>query len=61
MTGDGAGIHVEIPQEFFREHVRRTGNDLVGGRLAVGQVFLPKNDMDAQERRRTTSEISVGG
>ena len=21
-TGDGAGIHVEIPQDFFQEHVR---------------------------------------
>ena len=21
-TGDGAGIHVEIPQDFFKEHVR---------------------------------------
>ena len=21
-TGDGAGIHVQIPQDFFKEHVR---------------------------------------
>src|SRR5271155_420947 len=25
-TGDGAGIHVEIPQAFFREHIQRTGH-----------------------------------
>jgi glutamate synthase (NADPH/NADH) large chain len=58
-TGDGAGIHVEIPQEFFKEHVTRTGHDLAGGRLAVGMVFLPKNDMDAQERCRTIVESEI--
>ena len=26
MTGDGAGILVEIPQNFFRDHVGRTGH-----------------------------------
>ena len=25
-TGDGAGIHVQIPQEFFKRHIRRTGH-----------------------------------
>src|SRR3546814_20209752 len=24
-NGDGAGIHVQIPQDFFRKHVPRTG------------------------------------
>src|SRR5215510_10009964 len=27
-TGDGAGIHVQIPQDFFKEHVRRSGSVL---------------------------------
>ena len=27
-TGDGAGIHVQIPQDFFVEHVERTGHTL---------------------------------
>ncbi|GAB3440844.1 glutamate synthase large subunit [Insolitispirillum peregrinum] len=58
-TGDGAGIHVEIPQEFFKEHVRRTGHELAQGRLAVGMVFLPKNDMDAQEHCRTIVESEI--
>ena len=26
-TGDGAGIHLQIPQDFFREHVARTGHE----------------------------------
>ncbi|MEX2298584.1 MAG: hypothetical protein WD715_14305, partial [Dongiaceae bacterium] len=25
-TGDGAGIHLQIPQDFFREHVLRSGH-----------------------------------
>ncbi|KJS43472.1 MAG: glutamate synthase [Rhodospirillaceae bacterium BRH_c57] len=58
-TGDGAGIHVEIPQEFFKEHVSRTGHQIGSGRLAVGMVFLPKNDMDAQERCRTLVESEI--
>ena len=26
-TGDGAGIHVEVPQDFFREHIKHTGHE----------------------------------
>ena len=44
MTGDGAGIHIEIPRKFFIEHIARTGHDDDGGRLAVGMVFLPRAD-----------------
>src|SRR3712207_9529363 len=29
-TGDGAGIHVQIPQAFFREHVERSEERRVG-------------------------------
>ena len=31
-TGDGAGIHVEIPQDFFHEHTIRTGHTPRGPR-----------------------------
>src|SRR5204862_7592395 len=42
-TGDGAGIHVEIPQDFFRDHVRDATGELPHvGRIAVGMVFLPR-------------------
>ena len=45
-TGDGAGIHVEIPQDFFREHVRDSrGEEPELGRIAVGMVFLPRTDL----------------
>ncbi len=59
-TGDGAGIHVEIPQDFFHEHIVRTGHELAEDEtLAVGMVFLPKSDLGAQEVCRTIVESEV--
>ncbi len=58
-TGDGAGIHVEIPQDFFKEHVARTGREVGEGCLAVGMVFLPKTDLVAQERCRSVVETEI--
>ena len=59
-TGDGAGIHVEIPQDFFRDHVRdSSGETPQVGRIAVGMVFLPRTDLGAQERCRTIVETEI--
>ncbi len=58
-TGDGAGIHVELPQDFFKEHIRHTGHEPVPGRLAIGQIFLPKTDLGAQERCRCIVETEI--
>ncbi|HEY5598059.1 MAG TPA: glutamate synthase large subunit [Kiloniellales bacterium] len=58
-TGDGAGIHVEIPQDFFHEHVTRTGHQPGPGRIAVGMVFLPRTDFAAQERCRVLVEREI--
>jgi glutamate synthase (NADPH/NADH) large chain len=58
-TGDGAGIHVQIPQDFFKEHIRRTGHEPGTGRLAVGMVFLPRTDLAAQERCRSIVESEI--
>ena len=58
-TGDGAGIQVEIPQAFFKEHVERTGHTPLDGRVAVGQVFLPRTDLAAQETCRTIVEGEI--
>ncbi|UWQ22044.1 glutamate synthase large subunit [Jannaschia sp. W003] len=58
-TGDGAGIHVQIPFRFFGEQVERTGHTLRDELLAVGQVFLPRNDFAAQEVCRTIVETEV--
>ncbi len=59
-TGDGAGIHVQIPVPFFHDQVRRTGHEPdAHKRIAVGQVFLPRTDLGAQERCRTIVEFEV--
>ena len=59
-TGDGAGIHVQIPVRFFYDQVRRTGHEPDPKKLiAVGQVFLPRTDFAAQERCRTIVETEV--
>ncbi|MFZ4408053.1 MAG: glutamate synthase large subunit, partial [Paracraurococcus sp.] len=58
-TGDGAGIHIEIPQDFFAEVVQRGGDRLQPGRIAVGMVFLPKTDLGAQERCRQIVETEI--
>ncbi len=59
-TGDGAGIHVQIPVRFFYDQIRRTGHEPDQNKLiAVGQVFLPRTDFGAQERCRTIVESEV--
>ncbi len=58
-TGDGAGIHIEIPQDFFAAEVKRGGDRLREGPIAVGMVFLPKTDLAAQERCRQIVETEI--
>ena len=58
-TGDGAGIHVQIPVAFFQDQIRRTGHEPDNKLIAVGQVFLPRTDFGAQERCRTIVESEV--
>ncbi|MDX2222162.1 MAG: glutamate synthase large subunit [Rhodospirillaceae bacterium] len=59
-TGDGAGIHIQIPQDFFRAHVTAIGHSLPSETvLAVGMVFLPKSDLGAQETCRTVVESEM--
>jgi len=58
-TGDGAGILLEIPQEFFKEHINATGHEPAAGRIAIGMAFLPRLDLSAQETCRTIVETEV--
>ena len=59
-TGDGAGIHVQIPVPFFYNQIERTGHSPDKARMiAVGQVFLPRLDFGAQETCRTIVETEV--
>ncbi|MEP1961454.1 glutamate synthase large subunit [Tateyamaria sp.] len=60
MTGDGAGIHIQIPVPFFYDQIERTGHTPDRDRMiAVGQVFLPRTDFGAQETCRTIVETEV--
>ncbi len=58
-TGDGAGILIEAPQDFLREAVVRTGHTPKEGRIFVGQIFLPRLDLGAQERARVIVESEI--
>lgn len=56
LTGDGAGIMVQIPDAFFRRHI--TGFSLPeAGRYAVGMTFLPTDDHAAGLCRAVISEV----
>ena len=59
-TGDGAGIRIEVPQPFFREQISRTGHDPREDQdICVGQIFLPRTDLAAQEAARTIVETEI--
>ena len=58
-TGDGAGIYLQIPQDFLREQIR--GGKSQDGHIAVGMVFLPRTDFTGQERCRTIVETEILG
>ncbi len=60
-TGDGAGLHVELPLAFFDEHIRNAGHAPKPNRLAVGMIFLPRTDLAAQETCRTIVESEIIG
>jgi len=55
-TGDGAGIHIEIPQDFFIERIQNAGRQHRHGTICVGMIFLPRNDYSAQEKCKTIVE-----
>ncbi len=60
-TGDGAGIHVQVPQAFFADCVERTGHECLPGRIGIGMIFLPRTDYDNQERCRAIVESEIIG
>jgi glutamate synthase (NADPH/NADH) large chain len=58
-TGDGAGIHLEIPSNFFMEKIELTGHKHDGSEICVGMIFLPRNNYEAQENARTLVESEL--
>ncbi len=58
-TGDGAGIHIEIPKDFFKEKIENYGRKYDGGTICVGMIFLPRNDYNSQEKCKTLIESEL--
>jgi len=55
-TGDGAGILIQIPHEFFVAQAAKLGFTLPApGQYGVGQLFLPK---DPAERETAKAELT---
>jgi glutamate synthase (NADPH/NADH) large chain len=51
-TGDGAGILIQMPHDFFAEECKKIGFELPAfGEYAVGMVFFP-SDVDRREECR---------
>jgi len=58
-TGDGAGIHIEIPTDFFKERIENYGRQYDGGVICIGMIFLPRNDYSSQEKCKTLIETEL--
>jgi glutamate synthase (NADPH/NADH) large chain len=58
-TGDGAGLHVDLPVRFFDDAIAAGGHRVMPNRLAVGMIFLPRTDLGAQEACRTIVESEI--
>ena len=55
LQGDGAGILIQIPDQFYREEMARQGVILPpAGEYGVGMVFLPQ---EAASRHACVEEI----
>ena len=58
-TGDGAGLHVDLPMRFFDDAILASGHKVLPNRLGVGMIFLPRTDLGAQETCRTIVEAAI--
>ncbi|MBL4870968.1 MAG: glutamate synthase large subunit, partial [Robiginitomaculum sp.] len=58
-TGDGAGILLDIPSEFFKEQIEHTGHKPSKHKIAIGMMFLPRTDYTAQDAARTIVESEL--
>ncbi|ADM10340.1 glutamate synthase, large subunit [Parvularcula bermudensis HTCC2503] len=58
-TGDGAGLRIDVAQNFFREQVERSGHSAKDLDVCVGMIFLPRTDFAAQDRARAIVETHI--
>ncbi|MCH8060874.1 MAG: glutamate synthase large subunit [Chloroflexi bacterium] len=57
-TGDGAGVLIQMPHEFFAEECRALGIDLPPpGDYGVGMVFFPKDPVQQSECEATIERL----
>ncbi|MGC1482099.1 MAG: glutamate synthase large subunit, partial [Chthoniobacterales bacterium] len=54
MTGDGAGVMIQIPHEFFAGEVDGLGN---AGTYGVGMAYLPKDYWTADATKRVIEKV----
>ncbi len=60
-TGDGAGLLFQVPDAFFRRECAGQGIELPApGSYAVGMIFLPDDDVAAEECCTLIGEILAG-
>ena len=52
-TGDGAGIHIEIPYDFFVEKIETKGHKHDNSEICIGMIFLPRDNFNVQEDCKT--------
>jgi glutamate synthase (NADPH/NADH) large chain len=59
-TGDGAGIHLQIPHTFLASQLPSYNQALTQGAIiGVGMLFLPRTDAGAQEVARLLIETEI--
>ncbi len=56
MTGDGAGVMIQVPHEFFAGEVAGLGE---AGTYGVGMAFFPKDYWTADEAKRLVERVAV--
>ncbi|KAJ6387538.1 hypothetical protein OIU78_017288 [Salix suchowensis] len=58
-TGDGAGILVALPHDFYKEEAKDIGFELPpSGEYAVGMFFLPTSDNRREESKNVFTKVA---
>src|ERR1700722_14575516 len=57
-TGDGAGILIQVPHEFFSAQTTKLGFKLPEpGQYGVGMIFLPKDKAEHEDVKREFAKV----
>src|SRR3546814_4768554 len=58
-TGDGAGLHLDLPTAFFDDAITSSGHKALPKRLAVGMIFLPSTDRSEEHKSDIQSLLRI--